>query len=215
MSEQKEAPRTPSARGVLSPGMWGVLAAVGVVALIGVGIAVWLFTAPARETTSPTATPSATSAATPGPVPEATPTTGSEVLPPEGGGVSDRIPPLEPSTPLVTPPLPDSASDQGQLVDGYPVDVMGPAAGSDVVESSISTEGDRMQVSLIARTDATREEVSRHYAELWASLGLLPQPGGADGALAYASTFESLSLAFTPASGTGTVYMIHGVFRTS
>lgn len=192
--------------------MWGVLIAVGVVAVLGVGIAVWFFAAPARHDAAPAGTPTTSSAATPGPVPGATPTTGSEVLPPTGEA-SERIPPLEPAAPLIAAPLPGSATGEGELVAGYPVDVMGPAAGSDVVQNAIATEGGRMQVSLVARTDAPREEVSRHYSELWASLGLIPQPGG-DDAIGYASQFESLSLAFAPASGTGTVYMIHGVFGT-
>ena len=33
--------------------------------------------------------------------------------------------------------------------------------------------------------------------------------------IAYTSAADSLTLAFTPGAGTGTVYIVHGVFRTS
>ncbi len=81
------------------------------------------------------------------------------------------------------------------------------------MQNSIATEGDVMQVSLVARTDASPEVVSDHYSGLWASLGLIPQPESADGSVSFAGVYESLTLAFTPASGTGTIYMIHAVFR--
>ncbi len=60
------------------------------------------------------------------------------------------------------------------------------------------------------------DDIREHYRPLWAELG--PDGGPhrrwiAD--VAYPIAFTSLTLAFTPASGTGTVYMVFGVFRTS
>ncbi|MFC8682186.1 hypothetical protein ACFT30_11745 [Microbacterium ureisolvens] len=194
--------------------MWRVLIGVGVVVLLVIGVAVWFFTAaspvPGDEAAGEAA-PGPSVTVSPGPRPDATPTTGSEVLPPTPSETG--LPGLEPAAPLVPSPLPASASGGAELVEGYPVEVMGPAEGADVVQNSIATEGDVMQVSLVARTDASPDALSAHYAELWASLGLMPQPASGDGSVSFTGAYDSLTLAFTPASGTGTVYMIQAVFR--
>jgi hypothetical protein len=212
MSEKSQTDAAGEKPG-LSRAMWVVVIVVGAVVAIGIGAAVWFLTAGAPADGA--ATPSSSASIQPGPDPEATPTTGSEVLPPEGDAEDEnRIPSRTPAGPLVPAPLPESATGEGTLVDGFPDAIMGPAPGADVVQNAIATEGTTMQVSLVARTDAARDDVSAYYAQLWASLGLTPQADAGDGTLSYTGGFESLSLAFTPASGTGTVYMIHGVFRT-
>lgn len=209
-----EQPSEPTVRkSALSPAMWRVLIAVGVLVVIGIGVAIWLLTAPARDAANgDAATPRPTT--TQGPVPDATPTEGSEVLPPTETE-PNRLPTITPAAPLIAPPLPASASGEGTLVAGFPEAVMGPMAGSELVQNSIATQDTTMQVTLVARSAASQKEIIAHYSDLWASLGLSPQPANADGSVGYSSAFESLSLAFTPASGTGTVYMIYGVFRTS
>lgn len=204
---------TKDTRASLTPAMKGVLIAVGALVIAALVATIWLLsTAPTGE--PDTAEPAALATPTTGPIPGATPTSGSEVLPPPDAD-ANRLPAPTPSQPLITAPLPTSASGERTLVDGFPAAIMGPATDADVVQNAIATEGTTMQVSLVARTDATREEVSGHYEALWGSLGLTPQTVGLSGALTYTGPFESLSLAFTAASGTGTVYMIHGVFRTS
>jgi hypothetical protein len=116
--------------------------------------------------------------------------------------------------PLAAAPLPDSGSASGELVAGFPASVIGPTADSDVLSSSIATEGDTMQVTLVARTDTSTDDIRTHYAQHWAGLGLAPSDSEGAGS-AYADAYTSLSLAFSPDSGTGTVYMIHAVFRTN
>jgi len=198
--------------------MRAVLWAVGAVVVVGLGLAVWLLvTAPgsgATDGAEPSATPRPT--VTQGPVPGATPTTGSEVQPPEASAPpTDRLPPLPSQTPLVSEPLPASGSASGELVDGFPTELMGPAPDSDILESSIATEGATMQVTLVARTDASPDDVREHYRTLWASLGL-SDAGATSGAdTAFSDSLSSLSLAFSSSSGTGTVYMVYGVFRAS
>ena len=71
-----------------------------------------------------------------------------------------------------------------------------------------------MQVTLVARSDASADDIRTYYEQKWASLGLAAS-GVADGTTSYSDSLTSLSLAFSPASGTGTIYMIYGVFRTS
>ncbi|MFD4958820.1 hypothetical protein [Microbacterium sp. NPDC058389] len=215
MEVQQES-KTAHRSGLTRP-MWGALIAVGAVVLITAGAAVWLFVAPVGGPGGAGAAPhpSPAAVATQGPLPEATPTTGSEVLPPPAEDTEGGLP-LPPSTAtLFTGPLPASASGAADLVDGFPSDVMGPAPEATVVQNEIATEGEMVQVSLVARTQASPQEVIDHYAQLWASKGLVAAPESADGSVAYTSALDSLTLAFTPATGTGTVYMVHGVFRTN
>lgn len=217
---ERTTPEGGERRGLTRAMRW-VLWGVGAVALVGLAITLWLSTAggdagaprAVDATTAPPAAPSATP--TPGPLPDATPTTGSEVKAPDATAPpADRLPPLSAPSPLVSAPLPGSGSASGELVDGFPTNAMAPAPASEVLQSSIATEGDTMQVTLQARTDATPEEVSGHYRALWSSLGLADvTSGGADAS--YADALSSLSLAFSASTGTGTVYTVYGVFRTN
>jgi hypothetical protein len=221
--------------GGLTAGMRRVLWAVGAVAAMGLAIAAWLFMtgggsdAPKAvdTTTSPAPAPTSDSdgeadaqadadaedGADRGPTPGATPTTGSEVRPPEATAPpTDRLPLVSAPAPRVSAPLPESGSASGELVDGFPANLMGPTAKSDVLQSSIASERDTMQVTLLARTDATPEEVRQHYRTLWIGLGLAD--AGGNGAASYADALSSVSLAFSSSAGTGTVYSVYGVFRT-
>ncbi|GAA5201524.1 hypothetical protein [Microbacterium jejuense] len=195
--------------------MWGALIAVGVVVLVLGGVAVWLFAAPVGGPGEAATTGLPSPAATQGPLPEATPTTGSEVLPPAADDAGTGLPLPAATASLLTSPPPASASGADQLVAGFPSDVMGPAPGATVVQNAIATADEVVQVSLVARTQASRQEVIDHYARLWASKGLGAAPDSADGSVSYTSAVDSLTLAFTPDTATGTVYMVHGVFRTN
>lgn len=199
----------------LSPAMRWTLVAVGGVAAAGLVAALALSLAPAggspSAATSATAAPISPTAA--GPAPNATPVDGSEVEPPTTPDApSDRLPPVSAPTPLVAGPLPASASAQGELVPGFPTVLGGPAPDADIIDSSVSSADTVMQVTLTARTDATREDVTAHYRSAWAGLGLADASG--DAALAYTDPFSSLTLAFTDGSGTGTVYVIYATLRT-
>lgn len=210
----------------MTPAMRRTVLVVGGVVVLGLAVALWFaFNGAGGGTngtgtgsdpnTGPSASNSSSGQPSAGPVPGASPTTGSEVLPPSEGG-SDHLPPRTPATPLVTAPLPESASLSGGLVAGFPVNIIGPVAGSTVLESSVATEASTMQATLTARTDASPEEVATHYATAWAELGLngSSQGSGSATVLSYTGAYESISLAFSSGSGTGTVYMIYSVFRT-
>ncbi|HWI32150.1 MAG TPA: hypothetical protein VNT50_11715 [Microbacterium sp.] len=201
-------------RPLLTPAMLRVMIVVGSLVVVGLIIAAWLFLgSPNRGADDVAATPVASSP-TQGPVPGATPTTGSEVLPPsESSGI--RLPSLAPAEPLIAAPFPASASSDNELVAGFPADIMGPMPGSDVLNSSIAAEGDTMQVALVARTNASQEEIQAHFRAAWASLGLSAAAEGSAEGVSYAGPYESLALSFSPSSGTGTVYAIYGVFRAS
>ncbi|WP_019180096.1 hypothetical protein [Microbacterium yannicii] len=202
----------------LTPAMRAVVLVVIVLAVAGIAVSLWLFAASSADrNTAAAPAPSASAPVTQGPVPGATPATGSEVQEPEPGGAapgSGGLPPVSNPTPLVAPPLPESASADGSLVPGYPDEIAGPSPSSDVLSSSIAVDGGTMQVTLVARTTATAEEVNAAFREPWAELGLAETASAGDSSMTFADGFTSLSLAFSPVSGTGTVYMIYGVFRT-
>lgn len=113
----------------------------------------------------------------------------------------------------MTAPMPAAASSKGALVNGYPTRIAGPVSGSDIASSSIATEGSVMQLSLVASSSATLDDIRAHYRELWTALGLHERPA-ADGTMTFAGSFESLSLSIGP-SATGNRYSIFGVFHTS
>ncbi|MFH8251570.1 hypothetical protein ACH3VR_14470 [Microbacterium sp. B2969] len=215
--------------------MRATLIAVGAVMVVGLGLVVWLL-APeggrmlpqaSEASSAPTATagPSSTSAAaatppagaTPGPVPGATPVAGSEVLPPSSAPdasepLIDAVRPVKSDEPLVKGDLPPTAASTGKLVDGFPK-AAAPAPESDVIQSSIATEGGVMQVALVARTDESADDITAHYRDMWKALGLADHV--TTNGLQFADSFTTLSLAFTAGSGTGTVYTVYGVFHTS
>lgn len=205
----------------LTPAMRWVLIGVGTLVVVGVVVAIWLMTlgpGAGLAGATPTRTPTPTSiSAAPGPVPGATPTTGSEVKSPDSEDSTtpfDGLPPLPTPTALVEAPLPATAAAEGSLVKGFPELAAGPSGGSDVLNSSIASEGDTMQVTLVARTDASADDVRAHYRDTWSRLGLTETASTDGTATTFGDTYTSLSLAFTPASGTGTVYVIYGVLRT-
>lgn len=225
---EETAPDAIGSERSLTPGMTLLLRVVGAVAVAVLGGAVWLFVV-TGNTAGPGGTGSSTgssttagdpgagspevAAATAGPLPGAGPTSGSEVEPP-APVASDRahLPPLPAPTPRVQTPLPASASASGSLVDGFPVEVMGVAPGSEILESAITSDGTRMQVTLTARTDASIEDVRAHYREQWTAPGLASVGAGDD--VAASDEYTSLSLEISASSGTGTVYLLYGVFRT-
>jgi hypothetical protein len=119
---------------------------------------------------------------------------------------------LKASEPLMSAPLPKSAAKNSGLVKGFPAPLMGPTKGSQVISSSIATEGDTAQITLVAVTGTDDADTVAHYEKLWSDLGL-QRVTTADGNLAYSGPHESMTLA-TQRSGTGNRYTISGVFHT-
>lgn len=198
----------------LTPAMrWTLVSVAGLVAG-GLAAAGWLLSAAVSPTAAPT--PQATTAPipTPGPIANATPTAGSEVIPPAAGQApTDRLPQLAPPAPLISAPLPANGFVRNELVAGFPVEVVSLPANADVIDSSLAQDGTVMQATLTARTDAPAEDVLTHYRELWSGLGLAPGASG-EGDAAFSDTYSSVSLAFSGASGTGTLYTVYAVLRT-
>ena len=117
-----------------------------------------------------------------------------------------------PAPPLAAAPLPASTARRGGLVKGFPARLMAPIGSSHVVSSSIASQGTTMQVTMVAVSTASRAAITKHYEQLWTSLGLRPGAAG-HGAIAYVGGHASLTLTFG-ASGTGDQYSLYAVFRT-
>jgi len=199
-------------RAFLTVGMRRVLIVVSAVVVLGLFVTIWLAARPAAQGIDDVDATPFSASPTQGPVPGATPTEGSEVLPPdEAGGI--RLPSLAPEEPLFATPFPAAGSRENGLIEGFPVDAMEPVAGSDVLQSSIAVEEQTMQATLTARTDSSPDEVRAHFASAWTNVGLAEQPTPSTDELSFVGPFESLTLAFSPSSGTGTVYVVYGVFR--
>ena len=210
VSNEKSTPRRRSRRAVV------VVLVVAVVAVIGAGVVIASWpsagpgsAAPDAQTSGSTAAPA--DAVTPGPVASATPVDGSEVLPPTSNEPLNRIPPREPAPPTLTGPLPAADSAQGRLVAGFPVAVIGPAEGDEVIDSSIAPEGTTLQVTLTARSERDAEAIRDHYRALWLPFGLTPQARSTD-ELSFGSATASVTLDVV-GTGTGTVYTVVATLR--
>lgn len=220
--------RTPEDSGLTAAMRWSIIGVTAVV-LAGLTAAAWLLLAPpgvpgasvsatpetppvdgAHDEGSPSEnTPS--SSPDPGPSPGAAPVEGSEVLAPtDSTPPLHRLPALPQPTPMVHAPLPVNASARGEVVTGFPTAVAGPRAGDDVLDSSLTSDGDTMQAALTARTDATPEDVAAHFRSAWGALGLTPTGGDQ---IAASDPFTSVTLAVHE-SGTGTVYTVFATLRT-
>ncbi|MEC5184922.1 hypothetical protein RCH12_002393 [Cryobacterium sp. MP_3.1] len=177
---------------------------------------------------SVTPTPADTDGATPDPVAEeptdtgtdgerwseadAAPRTSTEVLPEQPESVS--LPPSKPRTTLVSLPLPPTASSTGTVVGGFPTDVMPGIPESVIDNTSVATEGDRMQAALEARTSLGTTDVLAFYRQHFAPLGLLESPTTAakrSTTLSFARGDDSITLAVTAVAG-GSSYVLFGAF---
>jgi len=147
-----------------------------------------------------------------GPSTETGPRTSTEVLPTEPEPVV--LPPSKPRTALVSLPLPPAASSRGEIVDGYPLDVMPNVPDSSVEHSSVVTEGDRLQAALEARTTAGTADILAFYRQHFAPLGLLESPTTSakrSSTLSFARGDDSVTLSVTAVAG-GSTYVLFGVF---
>ncbi len=161
-----------------------------VVAIAVAAIAVSFAVENVVQTTTPTPTPTLTAAG------------GSEI--PESTGTP--TPPqlgIE-TTPLISGPLPESASATGELVAGFPTSVISLPPGAEVISSAIATEGERMQVTVVATSAAPEEEVQSYFEGVFSDLGMTgaetPAASGSK-AVTWSRGTDSIVVATTPDAG--------------
>lgn len=194
-----------------------VIAAVGAVAVAGLGWAVWTTTlggsssGMSLEDRSTSASASASPPVRSGASPGATPVAGSEVQVPDPAATDTaQLPARTSPTPLVAAPLPPDASLQGGLVENFPNMIAGVTEASDVIDSSITSDGETLLAAVNARTDETPTEIADHYRQVWNDAGLSPVAGRVD--LAFSDQYSSATLS-TRESGTGTLYTVYVTLR--
>lgn len=152
------------------------------------------------------------SAPTTAPTPTRTAEGGSEFLPSTATPTPTRLG-IE-TKPLITEPLPTSASALGTLVAGFPTDVISVPPGATVVSSAIATEGVRMQATVVATSTASDGDVQSYYQGIFTSLGLTaaaaPSAPGTT-ATTYSRGTDSIIVATSAESG-GTRLSIFALF---
>ncbi len=133
----------------------------------------------------------------------------SEVLP-------ETTPEPKPSLGLDVPHLtraPTSASAHGELVSGFPSDLVPVPAHATVVSSSITSQGDHVQVGLSATEDGEPDKVRTDYTTRMTTLGYLTAdvdaaPGSE--AAQYLRGRDVVVLTLRPRTGGGTELVITG-----
>ncbi|GHS87649.1 hypothetical protein AGMMS50218_09970 [Actinomycetota bacterium] len=154
-------------------------------------------------------------AADPGPGPASEILPDAPAAPPVLGAITA---PQAPATDRLTGPLPATASSRGELVAGYPTSVVPVPDGATVVSSSVSAQGDRLQIGLEASTDADPTAVLDAFVASLSAKGFTEELSPAlPGTTATAFTRESDGVVLTLRErlGGGTELSIAGVLVTA
>ncbi|WP_010205795.1 hypothetical protein [Salinibacterium sp. PAMC 21357] len=104
------------------------------------------------------------------PAPTTTRVVGSEIPPPTATPTTPQLG-IE-TSPLISGPLPESASANGKLVTGFPTSIISLPPGTEVTSSAITTEGDRMQVTVVASSSRSEDEVQSYFQDVFSALEL-------------------------------------------
>jgi hypothetical protein len=123
--------------------------------------------------------------------------------------------PTAPQKPLVSKPLPKSASARGELVAGFPVAVIPLVPGGSVLFSSVAATGAKLQVGLESIASMAPADVIAHYSAAFSRLGLVAAPTPATGGARTATfTRGGNSVTVTAASygGSNCRFTVFGVF---
>lgn len=134
---------------------------------------------------------------------------------PESGDASPPPLPLpDDEGSLVAAPLPESGSAEGEVVEGFPRDVIPVAPDSEVESTSLAVEGDRVQAGLSASSTNAAEAVIEHYRAAFTALGLTERETDAvAGSTALVFTRGPDNITLTVAErADGTAYTVVGVF---
>ncbi len=140
------------------------------------------------------------------------PRTTTEVEP--AGVPKIPLPPSSPIGPLVSGPLPASATSTGALVVGFPSAIPLPS-GSTISVSSVSSNGNILTAMLAAKTATGPDELVTWFSDRFARLSLAGTPAPAVGgstAIAFLRGGESVTLTVTSAGTGGSRFTLIGTF---
>ena len=122
----------------------------------------------------------------------------------KGESGSPKPPGAAPAKPLISAPLPASASGSGVIVKGFPTAVISLTPGSTVISSSVASGSDRVQVGLSARSTIAPTKVLEYYEAAFAKLGLVASSvPSADGSTAKAFVRGPSTITVTVSSASG------------
>lgn len=113
-------------------------------------------------------------------------------------------------------PLPATAAAAGELVAGFPTDIVPLSTGAVVVTSSVSGQGDRLQVALDASSAEPPADVVAFYRAAFAAAGFVAEsPPTAEGAVAASFTRggDGVVVSVRTAQGGGSQISVAGVLR--
>ena len=144
--------------------------------------------------------------------------TSSEVLPAPEDKSPIGLPPSPPLAPLVTTPLPPTASAAGSLVDGFPLAVIPLNPDTAVQTSSVASAENRLQATLTATTPSAPDAVLEFYRVALAAHNLVdsvaPAATGST-ALLFSRGADSILLTVTPTESGATTYSVFGAFTAT
>ncbi|WP_426594504.1 hypothetical protein ACPPVS_03035 [Cellulomonas sp. McL0617] len=147
-------------------------------------------------------------------------TSASETLPDAAArkpGPAGLAPAAAPG-PSLTGPLPATAAASGVLVAGFPKDVVPVLAGVDVVSSSVSSSGTRLQVGLEGSSGAAPTDVTGAYVAALGGAGFAvgdsPAIAGST-ATAFTRGPDGLVLTVRDRAGGGTDLTVAGTLTTA
>ncbi|WP_157157433.1 hypothetical protein [Diaminobutyricimonas sp. LJ205] len=192
----------------------GVLAAAALITVVLVNLGGAPAATPATQ-----ATPSPTPTAGPGREARSDPPGDTETKADTDGKIPGETtlprPPADDRPPLVQQPLPPSGSAQGELVAGFPSDLLPIATEDAVARSSVTTEGNHMQAGVEASSPRSATEVIAYYQATYATLGLAAREIEAvsgSTAYAFARGDNTITLTVVPATS-GSTFTLFGAFR--
>ncbi|AOT04988.1 hypothetical protein [Arthrobacter sp. U41] len=147
----------------------------------------------------------------------ATAPAGREVLPPVSASPSG-LPMPSPPAPLIGRPLPETASAQGNVVDGFPAEVITFPEGTVVVSTGVSSADGSLQISADALVASSQDSVAGHFQQILGPLKFWSEPvPAAEGqrSIRFSRGTDSLTLT-TVTTGTGsTRFMLLGNLRAA
>ena len=137
---------------------------------------------------------------------------GREVLPPVNASPTG-LPAPSPPAPLISLPLPATASAQGRIVDGFPGEVIRFPEGTTVVSTAVSAADGSLQVSADAIVASTQDSVAGHFQQVLGGLNFWSEPlPAAEGqrSLRFSRGADSVTLTASTTGTGSTRFMLLG-----
>lgn len=133
-----------------------------------------------------------------------------------GASISRANPASSAVAPLLSGPAPTTASKSGSLVDGFPARI--PVVHASTIDNSaVSSSGDNVQATLVAKTTMSAADLLYFYQSAFAKTGLIatevPAVGGST-AFSFTHSNDTVTLTVT-STKSGANYSLYAVLRAT